>query len=90
MGHSSPHSSAHVYCGQTAGWVKIPLGMGKASAQATMCVMGTKIPPKEGAQPPIFGQCLLWPNGRWINMPFGTEVGLGPSDIVTYAGSYQG
>jgi len=21
-----PHFSAHVYCGQTAGWIKMPLG----------------------------------------------------------------
>ena len=26
-GHSSPHFSAHVYCGQTARWIGIPLGM---------------------------------------------------------------
>jgi len=25
-GHS-PHFSAHAYCGQTAGWIKMPLGM---------------------------------------------------------------
>jgi len=23
----SPQFSAHVYCGQTAGWIKMPLGM---------------------------------------------------------------
>jgi len=27
--------------------------------------MGTQLPPK-GAQPPIFGPCLLWPNG-WMD-----------------------
>ena len=26
-GRSSPQFSAHVYCGQTAGWMKMPLGM---------------------------------------------------------------
>ena len=25
---------------------------------------------------------LLWPNVGWIRMPLGTEVGLGPGDIV--------
>jgi len=25
-GHSSPHFSAHAYCGQMAGWIRIPLG----------------------------------------------------------------
>ena len=24
--HNSPHFSAHVYCGQMAGWVKMPIG----------------------------------------------------------------
>ena len=39
--------------------------------------------PPEGAQPPpIFGPCLLKPNGRWIKMPLGMKVGLGPGDIV--------
>jgi len=26
-GAQPPQFSAHVYCGQTAGWIKIPLGM---------------------------------------------------------------
>jgi len=43
--------------------------------------MGTQLPLK-GAQSPIFGPCLLWPNG-WMNkMPLGMEVGLGLGDIV--------
>ena len=25
-GHSSPQFSAHAYCGQTAEWIKMPLG----------------------------------------------------------------
>ena len=102
-GHSSPQFSAHVCCGQTAGWIKMPLGMevglgpghklpGLKGAQSPLfgyvyCgqsarrMMGQyatwyesrprprphcvrkKLPPK-GAQPPIFGSCLLWPNGR--------------------------
>jgi len=27
-GHSTPYFSAHVYCAQTAGWIKMPLGTG--------------------------------------------------------------
>jgi len=47
-------------------------------------VLGTHIHlHKKGAQPPIFGPCLLCPNGAgWIKMPLGMEVGLDPSDIV--------
>jgi len=35
----------------------------QASAQASLCEMGTEFCPKR-AQPPIFGPCLLWPNGH--------------------------
>jgi len=31
---------------------------------------------------PHFSAHLLWQNGGWFRMPLGTEVGLGPSDIV--------
>jgi len=36
-GGRAPHFSAHVYCGQTAGWMKLVLGMVLALAQATLC-----------------------------------------------------
>jgi len=38
----------------------------------------------KGAQPPIFGPFLLWSNASWIKMPLGTEVGLGPGNIVRW------
>jgi len=31
---------------------------------------------------PIFGPCLLRPNGWMVKMPFGAEVNLGPGDVV--------
>jgi len=40
--------------------------------------------PQGYSSPPLFGPCLLWPNG-WMDqdtIPLGTEIGLGPSDIV--------
>jgi len=40
-------------------------------------------PTKKGAQlPPLFGPCLLWPNGWMDKMPLSMEVGLGPGHIV--------
>ena len=38
---------------------------------------------QKGAEPPIFGPYLLWPNG-WMDQDaiLGREVGLSPSDIV--------
>ena len=55
-GHSSPFPkrgrapqfSVHVYCGQTAGWIKMPLGMEAGLGPGPL--------PKNGAQPPNF-----WP-----------------------------
>ena len=40
-----------------------------------------QLPPK-GAQPQIFGPCLLWPNGCTYQVPLGTEVGLSLGDVV--------
>jgi len=39
--------------------------------------------PKSGTVPPIFGPCLLLPNGCMDqDAPLGMEMGLGPGDIV--------
>ena len=43
---------------------------------------GPSSPSPKVAQPPIFGQCPLWPNGWMAKMPLGMEVGLGPGDSV--------
>jgi len=60
-GHSSPQFSAHVCCGQTAGWIKMPLGTDH------IVLHGDLAPPKRvHSSPPIFGPCVLWPNG-WID-----------------------
>ena len=67
----SPQFSAHVYCGQTAGWTKMPLGIEVDLGPATLCYMGTPLPsPKKwGTAPSIFGPMfvvLLWPND-WMD-----------------------
>jgi len=42
-------SAMHVYCAQTAGWIKIPLGI-----EAGLDSMGTELPPpQKGTQPTI-------------------------------------
>jgi len=54
-GGTTPQFSAHVYCGQMAGWMKMSLGMAVGSAQATLCSMGTQLPlPKKGGRAPKF------------------------------------
>ena len=40
--------------------------------------------PRKKAHPPhpIFGSCLLWPNGWMMKTPLGTDVDLGPGHFV--------
>ena len=64
-GTTAPTFSAHVYCGQTAGWIKMPLGTEVGLGAGHIVLDGDPAPPK-WAQPPIFGLCLLWPNG-WMD-----------------------
>jgi len=56
--------SAHVCCCQTAGWIKMPLGTKVGHGPGHIVLGGDPAPPPKWAQPPIFGPCLLWPNGR--------------------------
>jgi len=128
-GHS-PHFSAHVHCGKTAGWIKMPLGMEVGLSPGHFVLDGNWAPPppKKGTQAPNFRPmsilangwmdqdatwyrgrprqrqlCVSWRLGspktghspppfsvhvycgqmaRWIKMPLGMEVYLGPGDIV--------
>ena len=59
-GHS-PQFSAHVFCGQTAGWIKMSLGTKVGLGPGHIVLDGDPVPPpqKKGAQPPNFGPCLL-------------------------------
>jgi len=73
----SPQFSAHICCGQTAGWIKMPLGMEVGLGPNDFVLNGDPAPPaKKGAEPPIFGPCLLWSNG-WVDQD-GTWYGGRP------------
>jgi len=62
--------SARVYCDQTAGWIKMPLGMEVDLGQGHIVLDGTPLPlPQKGAAPSIFGPCPLWPNGLKVHGP---------------------
>ena len=52
-----------VYCGQPVGWIKVNLGM-QVGLDPGHTVDPAPLP--KGAQPPIFGLYLLWPNG-WMD-----------------------
>ena len=65
-GAQSPQFSAHVCCGQTAAWMKMKLGMQVGLGPGHTVLDG------DSAQPPIFGPCLLWLNGRPCQLPLNT------------------
>jgi len=68
-----------VYCGQTVGWSKVPLGTEVGIDPGHIVLMGTQLPHGKGHSSPNFavygrkeacvrkprGPCLLWPND-WI------------------------
>ena len=68
-GWSPTQFSVHVYCGQTAAWIKMPLGteVGLGLSNIVFDVeCRPSYPQKKDTPPPNFGSCLLWPNG-WMD-----------------------
>jgi len=63
-GISSPQFSAHVYCGQTAGWIKMPLGREVDFGPCHIVLNGD--PALSSAALPQFSANLLRPNG-WMD-----------------------
>ena len=63
-----PQLLAHVFCGQTSGWTKMPLGMDIGLGPGDFVFDGDSATPRKRAHPyhPIFGSSLLWPNG-WMD-----------------------
>jgi len=57
-----------MYCGQTAAWIEMPLGTAVGLGPGHIVLRGDAAPPKKAhsSAPPIFGPCLLWPNG-WMD-----------------------
>jgi len=61
-GAQLPQFSNHVYCGQTAGWMKTPLGTEVDLGPGKIVLDGVPDTRKRGtAAPLLFGPCLLWP-----------------------------
>ena len=53
------------YCGQTVGWIKMPLGTEVGLRPGDIVLDENPAPSRKGAQQlPIFGPCLLLPNAR--------------------------
>jgi len=82
-----PQFSAYFYCGQTAGCIRYATWLGGRPQPRGLCVRWGPSPlPKKGAEllrnfrPMSTGNCGQ--TAVWIKMALGTEVGLGPDDIV--------
>ena len=83
-GHSSPHLSSHVYCDQTAGWIKIPLSIEVGLDPGDIVLDGNSAPPRKGAQqrPPLLAHVYCGQTAGWIKIPLSTDVGLGLGDVL--------
>ena len=79
-----PQFSAHVYCGQTAAWIKMPFGLEVDLGPGDFVLDGYPAPlPKKGAEPPKFSaHVYCGQTAGWIKIVLGTEVGLSPGDLV--------
>jgi len=61
VAETPPQFLAHVYCGQTAGWIKMALGMEVGLGPGHIVLDGDPAPlPKKGPEPPpIFGPSIV-------------------------------
>ena len=58
-GGGAPKFSAHVYCGQTAGWIKMPLGMEVGLSPGDFVLHGDPPPPQKGGEAPNFRSMFI-------------------------------
>jgi len=77
-GGRCPQFSARFYSGQTAGCIKMPLGMEVGLGPGHIVLDGGSTPPptKKGAQPLFAAHVYCGQTAGWIKMPLVTEVGV--------------
>jgi len=85
-GHS-PQFSAHICCGQTAAWIKMPLGTEVGLCPGDFVLDGDPAPfPQKGGgasrSPQFSAHVYCGQTAGWVNMVFGIEVGLRPGNFV--------
>ena len=80
-GTASP--PAHVYCGQTAGWIKMPLGTEVGLGPGDILLDGNPAPPprKKGTVPQFSARVYCDQTAGRMKTPLGTEVDLGPCHV---------
>ena len=69
----SPQFSAHVYCSQTAAWIKMPLGM-EVGFGDIMLDVDPAPSPKRGKSPQFLAHVYCSQTAAWIKMPLDTQV----------------
>jgi len=60
---------AHVYCGQTAGWIKMPLGTAVKLDPGNVVLDGVAAPPKRGTAPQFSVHVYCGQTAGWMNTP---------------------
>jgi len=81
---TAPQFSANVYCDQTAGWIKMPLGREVYFRPGHIVIDGDPFPQKKkkrGTALQFSAHVCCGQTAGWIKMPFGAKVGLGPGQI---------
>jgi len=80
----APQFSLHVYCGQTAAWIKMPLGTVIGLGLRDIVFDVAQLPPEKGnTHPNLFlAHVYCGQTAGWMKTPLGTEVDLGPGHIV--------
>jgi len=82
-GDSPAQFSAHAYCVQAAGSIKMPLGVEVGLDPSDILLDGAQLPsPKRGQSPQFSAYVYCGQTAAWIKMPLGMQVGLGPGHIV--------
>jgi len=84
MGRGAQKISAHVYYGQTAGWMKLVLGMEVGFSPGDIVLDGDPAPPPKGggALPQFSAHFYCGHTAGCIKMPLGMAVGLSPGDFA--------
>ena len=71
---------ADVYCAQTAGWIKMALGVEVDLGPGDIAIDGNPAPPNwHSPQFSAYIRCSQ--TARWIKMPLDMEVGLGQATL---------
>jgi len=78
-----PQFTVHLYCGQTAGCIMVPLGMEVGLSLGNCVRWGPSLIPQKGRRRTQFSAHVYCGQAAaWIKMPLRTEVDLGLRDIV--------